>query len=72
MKSAVYNIENPSNNVHLIKHYYDVWIVVVSLVTVYVWELPLVIEAWGQSAVSASFLKEQLKKSHVFKGNVNN
>ena len=72
MKSAVYNVENPSNNVHLIKHYNDVWIVVVSLVTVYVWELPLVIEAWGQSAVSASFLKEQLKKSHVFKGNVNN
>ena len=72
MKSAVYNIENPSNNVHLIKHYYDVWIVVVSLVTVYVWELPLVIEAWGQSAVSASFLKEQLKKSQVFKGNMNN
>ena len=72
MKSAVYNVENPSNNVHLIKHYYDVWIVVVSLVTVYVWELPLVIEAWGQSAVSASFLKEQLKKSHVFKGNMNN
>ncbi len=72
MKSDVYNVEDPSNNVHLIKHYYDVWIIVVSLVTVYVWELPLLIEAWGQSAVSASFLKEQLKKSHVFKGNVNN
>jgi hypothetical protein len=72
LKSAVYNVEDPSDNVHLIKHYYDVWIVVVSLVTVYVWELPLVITAWGQSDVSASFLIEQLKKSHVVRGNVNN
>jgi hypothetical protein len=72
LKSAVYNVEDPSDNVHLIKHFYDVWIVVVILVTVYVWEVPLIIEAWGQSAVSASFLKEQLKKSHVVRGNVNN
>ena len=72
MKSAVYTVEDPSDNVHLIKHYYDVWIIVVSLVTMNVWEFPLVIEAWGQSAVSASFLKEQLLKSHVVRGNENN
>ncbi len=42
---AVVTVEDPSDNVHLIKHYYDGWIFVVSLVTVNVCEIYLDIEA---------------------------
>ena len=56
---------------HLIKHY-DVWIVVLSLVTVNVWLLALVIEACGHGLLPEESKIEQLTKSHVVEGNVNN
>ncbi len=71
MKDAVWTVEDPSDSMHLIKHYYDIWIVVLSLFTVNVWLLALVKEAWGQSAVSASFLNKQVLKSQVVRGRLN-
>jgi hypothetical protein len=58
--------------VHLIKHYYDVWIVVLSLVTVNVWVLALLIEACRHALLPEESKIEQLMKSHVVEGNVNN
>jgi hypothetical protein len=60
LKRAVYTVEDPSDNLHLIKHYYDNWIVVLSLVTVNVWVLVLLIEAWGHAMLPEESKIEQL------------
>ena len=54
-----------------IKHYYDVWIFEVVFEILNVWELALLIVAWGQT-VPVEVNIEQLLKSQLLKGNLNN
>ena len=56
---------------HLILHTCDVWISVVILVTINYWVADLVTETYGQGLPEESII-EQLSKSHVVRGNVNN
>ena len=56
---------------HLILHTCDVWIVVVNLVTMNYWVADLVTDPYGQGLPEESII-EQLSKSHVVRGNVNN
>ena len=56
---------------HLILHTCDVWISVVILVTINYWGADLVTETYGQGLPEESII-EQLSKSHVVRGNVNN